>query len=70
MLGLYLYDTLWLCIDSSGININPLRYWTLSLSLTDLGLIMGLRLIIQATIITPSCENFHVHVLGKQIYVS
>ena len=22
---LYLYDTLWLCIDSSGININPLR---------------------------------------------
>ena len=39
MLGLYLYGTLWLCIDSSGININPLRYWTLSL--IDLGLIMG-----------------------------
>ena len=38
MLGLYLYDTLWSCIDSSGININPLRYWTLSLSLIDLGL--------------------------------
>ena len=38
MLGLYLYDTLWSCIDSSG--INPLRYWTLSLSLSliDLGL--------------------------------
>ena len=24
MLGLYLYDTLWLCIDSIGISINPL----------------------------------------------
>ena len=70
MPGIFLYDILWSCIDSSGININPLRYWTLSLSLIDLGLIMGLRLIIQATTITPSCENLHVHVLGKQIYVS
>ena len=41
MLDLYLYDTLWLCIDSSGISINPLRYWIFSLSLIDLGLIMG-----------------------------
>ena len=40
MLGLYLYDTFWLCIDSIGISINPLHYWTFSLSLIDLGIIM------------------------------
>ena len=39
--GLYLYDTLWLCIDSCGISINPLRNWTFSLSLIDFRLIMG-----------------------------
>ena len=50
--------------------ISTLHYWTFSLSLIDLGLIMGSQLIIQATIITPSCENIHVHVLGKQIYAS
>ena len=70
MLGLYLYDTLWLCIDSSGININPLRYWTFSLSLIDLGLIMGSQVDNSSNNHNPSCENLHVHVLGKQIYIS
>ena len=41
MLGLYLYDTIWLYIDSIGISINPLCYWTFNLSLIDLGLKNG-----------------------------
>ena len=29
--GFILYDTLWLCIDSIGISISPLCYWTFNL---------------------------------------